>query len=384
MNTKKPLTLICVQPCIPYYAWQLEVMLTNFTELNIHQVYDIHILCAYNEKDTDWEKKKEPMHKVEEKYRGKASFFFYHDTRVFPITYISGLRPNLLKQHYEKKRDLIADTVFYHDCDIVFTRFPDFLENYIGKKDWYVSDTRSYIGYNYIISKGDDVFSLMTDIVDIPKELVQSKQDQSGGCQYIMNSVDAAFFEKMENDCEEMFKVITNINNQIKSHVNLISKQFIGKPCKQSSNEERAALLKEILDACNQHLLTAISIKPQIKSLNLQIEDDCLKSVSYHELQIWCADMWAILWGAWKRGYNTHIIPELTFTWATDLIKAWDDRYIFHNAGITNSMKETHFYKGDYREKYPYEIDGSKYDASKASYKYFELIQSIGKNSCLL
>lgn len=325
INTKKPLTLICVQPCIPYYAWQLEVMLTNFTELNIHQVYDIHILCAYNMKDTNWEEKKEPMHKVEEKFRGKASFFFYHDTRVFPITYISGLRPNLLKQHYEKKRDLIADTVFYHDCDIVFTRFPDFFENYIGKKDWYVSDTRSYIGYNYIISKGDDVFSLMTDIVDIPKELVQSKQDQSGGCQYIMNGVDAAFFDKMDIDCERLFKEVTELNRQ-----------------------------KKIADP------------------------------KHHEIQIWCSDMWAILWGAWLRGFDTNIIDELSFAWATDMVDTWDKRYIFHNAGVTAELSKTHFYKGDFRDKYPYLHDGIEYDKNKASYKYFEIIKSVGQNSCLL
>jgi hypothetical protein len=326
MNSKKPLTLICVQPCIPYYAWQLEVMLTNFTELNIHQVYDIHILCAYNENDTKWQQKKEPMHKVESKFQGKAQFFFYQDTRPRgSFKYISGVRPNILKQHYQLNRDLIANTVFYHDCDIVFTKFPDFLENYIGKTDWYVSDTRSYIGYNYIISKGEDVFTEMTDIVGISKELVQSKQDQSGGCQYIMSGVDEAFFEKMERDCEKLFSDITSLNQKKKA-----------------------------------------------------------ADPTHHEIQIWCADMWAILWGGWLRGYNTHIIPELSFVWATDSVQSWDERYIFHNAGVVSSLSKSHFYKSDFREKYPYNHDGSEYDTNKASYKYFEIIQSIGKNSCLL
>jgi len=325
MNSIKPLTLICVQPCIPYYAWQLEIMLTNFTELNIHQVYDIHILCAYNENDTNWQEKKEPMHKVEEKFKGKALFFFYHDTRNFPITYISGLRPNLLKQHYQINSDFIADTVFYHDCDIVFTKFPEFLENYIGKKDWYVSDTRSYIGYNYIISKGADVLDAMTNIVGISKELVQSKQEQSGGCQYIMSGVDVDFFDKMEKDCENLFRDITALNREKKQ-----------------------------------------------------------ADPTHHEIQIFCADMWAILWGAWLKGYNTNIIKELDFAWSTDMIDTWDKRYIFHNAGVTREVSNTHFYKADFINKYPYLHDGSQYDSNKGSYRYFQFIKEVGKSSCLL
>lgn len=324
MTTKKPLTLICVQPCSPYFAWQVEVMLTNFTELNIHQLYDIHILCAYRELDTNWQQKKEPMHKVQRKFEGKAQFFFYEDTRQFPISYISGVRPNILKQHYRLHRDLIADTVFYHDCDIVFTKFPDFLENYIGKKDWYVSDTRSYIGYDYIVSKGEDVLDLMTNIVGIDKELVKSKQNQSGGCQYIMNGVDESFFHKMEDVCEKMFKEITELNRQKKQ-----------------------------------------------------------ADPSYHEIQIWASDMWAILWGAWLRGFNTHIIEELDFVWATDMMDKWDKRYIYHNAGVIKSLSGTHFFKGDFTDKYPFLHDGSGYDPNKASYKYFDIIKSIGNKSCV-
>lgn len=325
-NTKKPLTLMCVQPCNLYFAWQVEVMLKNFTDLGIHNVYDIHILCAFNENEPNWRKDISHILKVEHKFNIEGiQFFYYQDTREYPISYISSIRPNLLKQHYSKHSDIIADAVFYHDCDIAFSKFPDFLEKYIDGKDWYVSDTRSYIGYNYILSKGEDVLNTMTDIVGIPNSIVKSRQDQSGGCQYIMKGVDEVFFDKMERDCIKLYKDIT-----------------------------------------------ALNIKKKQEDPN------------HHELQIWCSDMWAILWGAWLRGYNTNIIPEMDFCWATDTANKWDEKYIFHNAGVTEGIRDSFFYKADFRDKYPYLHDGSNYDTSKASYKYFEIIKSIGDKSCLL
>lgn len=325
INTKKPLTLMCVQPCIPYYAWQLEVMLKNFTDLKIHEHYDIHILCAYNTNEENWAENMQPIQLVEWRYEGKAEFFYYQDTREYPISYISSIRPNVLKQHFAKNKDIIADAVFYHDCDIVFTKFPDFFTNYIHGKNWYVSDTRSYLGYEYILSKGEDVLKAMTDIMAISPQYVKEKEQESGGAQYIMKGVDEVFFHKMEKDSERLFKEISALNSKKKQ------------------------------------------------------EDP-----NHHELQIWCADMWAILWGAWLRNYSTYIMPEMDFCWATDSVEKWYEKYIFHNAGVTGQISNTFFYKAEFREKYPFLHDGSGYDKTKASYKYFEIIQSIGENSCLL
>lgn len=324
-NTKKPLTLICVQPCIPYYAWQIEVMLTNFTQLELHKHYDIHILCAYNEREPNYKENISYVKKVEDAFLGAASFFYFQDTREYPISYISSIRPNLLRQHYAENGDKIAKTAFYHDCDIIFTKFPDFIEKYLDDEYWYLSDTRHYIGYDYILSKGQDVLEKMISIVGISQVLVKYNQENSGGAQYIMKGVDSDFFYKMEKDCERLYKEITALNNEKKQ-----------------------------------------------------------QDPTHHELQIWCADMWAILWGAWIKGYETKIIPEMDFCWATDFAEKWQQKYIFHNAGVTSQISETHFYKADFRNKYPYLHDGSGYDQTKASYKYFEIIKSIGEKSVLL
>lgn len=312
--------LICAQPTIKYFAWQIEVMLTNFKSLNLQEHFDIHILFAYNNtletcaNDISWGKA------VEEKYLDIASFFYYNDTRE-KISYISSIRPHILKKHFKENPLLSKATIFYHDCDITFTKFPDFiLQLSNDDNNWYVSDTKSYIGYNYIVSKGTDILDKMCNIVGIHPEYIKAREEQSGGAQYILKGVDWIFFEKMERDCETLFRDITQLNLE-----------------KKKDN-------------------------PQ-----------------YHEIQIWCADMWALLWNGWLRGYNTNIISEMDFCWATDTIDKYQEKYIFHNAGVTDNSKQTHFYKADFRNKLPYSINDT-FDNTKASYKYFELLKSVSNS----
>lgn len=322
---KLPITLMCVQPSLIYYAWQIEVMLTNFKELGIHKHFDIQCLFAYNTKESDWKEKVDTIKKVENSMSDVAKFYYYQDTRVYPISYISSIRPNVLKQHFKEYPKLSNEAVFYHDCDIVFTKFPDFLyELNLNDNNWYVSDTISYIGYNYIASKGEDVIDKMCEIVGINKELVKSRESQSGGAQYLIKKLDWVFFDKMEKDSERLFKEITELN-------------------------------KKKVDEDSKH----------------------------HPLQIWCSDMWAILWGAWMRGYNTNILKEMQFCWATDAGTKWNETYIYHNAGVTASNTKL-FNKTLFRDKYPYLEDGENYDKNSASYKYFSIINKIGKNSCLI
>jgi len=318
------MTLICVQPCILYYGWQVEVMLQNFMDLGIHEHYEIRCLFAYNKRESDWKSKVATIQKVQSHFLGVAKFYFYEDTRQYPISYISSIRPNLLKQHYYEFPELSSTPVFYHDCDIVFTKFPDFFVTLLqDTRKWYVSDTISYIGHDYIKSKGDVVLSEMCKIVGINEFVVQNNQLNSGGCQYLMSNVDWLFWDKVEKDSENLYKNITKLNRE---------------------------LLAE--------------------------------NPTYHELQIWCADMWALLWNAWMRGIETEIVPELSFCWGTDNISVWDNKYIYHNAGITDGMKSTHFYKGDFRQILPYQYESETFEKSKASYKYWEIIKQIGIKSC--
>jgi hypothetical protein len=96
-DVRKPVTLMCVQPSILYYAWQIEVMLTNFQNVQIDTEFDIECLFAFNKNEEDWQEKVALIKKVEDKFQGFAKFFFYEDTREYPISYISSIRLNILK-----------------------------------------------------------------------------------------------------------------------------------------------------------------------------------------------------------------------------------------------------------------------------------------------
>lgn len=306
---------ICVQPAILYYAWQVEVMLNNFMEMDI-DLKDVDILCSINHTiPIEWKKLKEKYH---------ANFYFYNDTRETKY-YISSIRPNILKQHFTKNPHLKNETIFYHDCDIIFSKKINW-EQFEGDDIWYGSDTKWYISYDYIISKGQDIFDEMVRIVDIDPQLVIDNNDNSIGAQYIMKGIDAEFWKDVEKDSEKLFKNITELNRKKKE-----------------------------------------------------------KDPTHHELQIWCADMWAVLWNGWKRGNKTICHKDLTFSWGTSSEVDYHNHNIMHNAGVTSELAKNQnlFLKSNYMNKLPYNEDleiSSKY----ASYYYWNEVTKVSKKSALL
>lgn len=315
------LRYICVQPRLLYYAWQVEVMLNNFLKNGV-DYEDIDILVACNpDDDTSSDESIEAWNRLIDHYPD-ARFFFYPDTRDLPIRYISSIRPNILKQHFQEYPELSKEAIFYHDCDIIFTKPVDF-RNFLPDNIWYLSDTNSYINYNYVISKGQDIYDKMCEIVGIDPVIPKLMNSQSGGAQYILKNIDYTFWEKVEKDCEELYFQITQLNN-----------------------------------------------------LKKQEDPD------YHELQIWCADMWAVLWNGWLKGHETKIIKELDFCWATDVEERFNNVTIFHNAGVTCSCGGR-FYKAHYTDMTPYNRN-LRIKEGTASYRYYQEIQAVEKTSPLV
>jgi hypothetical protein len=103
--------LMCVQPAIRYYSWQIEVMLHNFIDLEIDKHFEIHLLFAYNVNEAEHKANLDRIFLLDDhfsKYYPEAvKFFYYNDTREYPISYISSIRPNALKQHYKEFPDRI-------------------------------------------------------------------------------------------------------------------------------------------------------------------------------------------------------------------------------------------------------------------------------------
>ena len=145
------LRFVSASPAIKYYSWQVEVLLSNFIEMGIN-LNQVDIVC--------WKQNGEIPEEWQKLANGyPARFFFYDDTRETKH-YISSIRPNILKQHFTAYPELENEAIFYHDCDIVFTK-PINWEQFLQDNKWYGSDCRWYIGHYYIISKGEDILDKM-------------------------------------------------------------------------------------------------------------------------------------------------------------------------------------------------------------------------------
>ena len=109
--------------------------------------------------------------------------------------------------------------------------------------------------------------------------------------------------------------------------------------------------------------------------------------ISPGEIQFWTAEMWSVLWNLWFFGKETKIINDLDFSWATDSLDIYNKKPILHMAGVTDNLKGSKFYKGDYISENP--LEKIKNDENYFNYieensstiKYVEVMKSIVKKS---
>jgi hypothetical protein len=123
-------------------------------------------------------------------------------------------------------------------------------------------------------------------------------------------------------------------------------------------------------------------IKNSTPSYWLKVYEDSNKLYKYlmdnnkgveYPIQIWTAEMWATLWVAWQFGHRTKIHEDLNFVMATNGRQEIEKVKIFHNAGVTNELKDKMFYKGEYFSKYPTNLP--EYNQTYASAWYVEQIR---------
>ena len=92
--------------------------------------------------------------KVADKWSNQGVLFeFYKDTRN-DYSYISSIRPHLLKKHWEKHPWLVWQDIFYHDCDIALTK-PLKLDDKLSSADnktCFLYDTKSCFHFTVLNS----------------------------------------------------------------------------------------------------------------------------------------------------------------------------------------------------------------------------------------
>jgi hypothetical protein len=297
------LRLLSAQPATDYYAWQVEAYLENFIQLGYNGNY-IDVVAGYTVGiPSSWRE-------IQRKFP-YVRFFFYEDTRGLN-NYPPSIQSHILSKHFKEHPYLSQEAVFFHDCDFLFTKYFDFTK-YLYDDKWYFSDTISYIGADYIKSKGEKVLDKMCELVSIDRAIVEANQMNSGGAQKLMKNVTSEYWDSVFNDTMNLYNGLGELKN-----------------AKKEGDE--------------------------------------------FSIQIWCASMWAELWNAWKLGFTVEVPKEFDFCWATCPIDRWRELSFFHNAGVADSHSGM-FFKGDYINKYPMS-ELLDINPNRCSYNYYNFIKS--------
>lgn len=312
---------LSVQDVTTYFLWQVYVCVNNLNSKGITKV-QIHVLFATQPEQKISEEDEIFIDRIQQ----KAQVFFYEDKRK-EKNYPSSIRPHIIAQHFVHYLELGKETIFYHDCDIIFRDIPPLLNEVIDSI-WYVSDTKNYLSSKYIKQNmGEDNFIKMCEIVGIDDKSVMRQDTNCGGAQYIIHNATTFFWQKVELDCETIYVFLERINRQNK-------------------------------------------IDQALKNNNF----------NHHGIQSWCADMWAMLWNAIYFKYTIKTHSDLNFSWAKNNIEYWNKNYILHNAGVEQVDAEQYFYKSNYIYHTPFYESFNYINKKSCSFIYAENVKKLSEN----
>lgn len=312
---------VTAQPDVPYFHWQVKLYTHNFIEKGINP-NNIHVIFSTlgNNKLSQGA---EDLKKI------GINIHSYKDDRVNK-RYIPSIKPFLIHK-WLKESPKNGECFFLHDADIIFRELPDF-EKMLNDDTCYLSDTIGYIGHDYIMdccrryesqhpaSEKGQLLKEMADTIGISVDLIKQNQKNSGGGQYLIKNTGPNLWEKIYLDSFNLY------NNML-----IYQRKF---------------------------------------------------PINPGQIQFWTAEMWAVLWNLWMFDYKTKVVDELGFSWATDNIKKYEKYPILHMAGVTDDLKKTKFYKGDFINVDPIKklIEDPTYfdyvDTKSSTIKYIEVMKS--------
>lgn len=285
--------------CIPdeiRFQWEVKSYLFSLREFEYSQLTEILIYQNFSNSKNDFS----PFwYELQDEYK-EVKFFFYKDVDNFErlmrlFNYAPLSRLYMLCKHFEAYPNLSKNAVFYTDSDIIFLKKIDFTP-FLKDDICYLSDTKTYINADYFDSKIKDVREdklleykkrdILNEVVEfagINRDVCVKNNNKSGGAQYLLKNIDSSFWNKVLLDCLS-----------IKTHLSNVNQEFI--------------------------------------------KGDTPQDRENNGTQIWCSDMFSLLWNLWGRGLETECPIELNFHWATDKIVE-NGFAILHNAGVTGEEK---------------------------------------------
>jgi hypothetical protein len=279
---------VTAQPDVPYFIWQIKLYVHNFIEKGINP-NQIHVIFSLQNQNN------EPSSESLQLVNLGINVHHFVDERI-KKHYIPSIKPFLISK-WIQKNPKHGELFFLHDSDIIFNELPSF-DQLLNDEVCYMSDTIGYIGYNYIMdcckryesqnptSEKGQLISEMANVVGVDVDTIKQNQKNSGGGQYLFKNTNCELWDKMYKDSIKLYDQMLDYQ-----------KRF---------------------------------------------------PINPGQIQFWTAEMWAVLWNLWLYEYDTKIISDFDFSWATDTIEIYNSKNILHMAGVTDDLKTTKFYKGDY------------------------------------
>ena len=136
----KNILFVSAQPDVPYFIWQIKLYVHNFIEKGINPK-QIHVIFSIINN--------EPSNESLLLKELGVNVHHYKDNRRLKH-YIPSIKPYLISKWIETNPEN-GKLFFLHDSDIIFRKLPQF-DELINDEYNYVSDTKGYIGLDYIKS----------------------------------------------------------------------------------------------------------------------------------------------------------------------------------------------------------------------------------------
>jgi hypothetical protein len=314
---------VSAQPDVPYFIWQIKLYVHNFIRKGI-EPKQIHIIFSIVNNEPSEES-------LLLKDLG-VNIHHYEDNRRIKH-YIPSIKPYLISKWIETNPEN-GKLFFLHDSDIIFRELPQF-DELINDEYNYASDTKGYIGLDYIRScekkykekhptlSESPIIDLMSEIVGINEFILEQNDQHVGGAQYLLKNQEVDIWNKIYHDSNKLYFKLLEFQKKY------------------------------------------------------PLDDG--------HLQVWTAEMWSLLWNQWLYGYRTKVSESLSFSWASDNVEKYGQKNILHMAGVTEDMKDRKFYKGEFIEEDPIEKlrTNENYfdyiDDQSITIKYVDIIRSYIK-----
>ncbi len=184
---------ILCQPAITRFEWELEIFLTRMKKLGITNI--ILLFSKNNDKVPTY---------LKEKYN--VEVHVYDDNRK-DKSYIPSIRPYLWARFLQEDRTRENETYFYLDSDVIFREVPNVEPNDIV---WYGSDCESYLGVDYIDSKGKGLLEGMCMRIGVDPEIIRRERPVAGA-QWVIKNPKFEYWLKVYEDSIKLYKYLNTM-----------------------------------------------------------------------------------------------------------------------------------------------------------------------------